>query len=70
MIGGFKVGLATNAGMAGQLASAEIFGLGVKHLDAYPNYIRAITKEQVDAAIKKYFQPHRATTVVAGEYKP
>jgi zinc protease len=69
MVGGFKVGLATNAGMAGQLASAEIFGLGIQHLDEYPNHIRAITKEQVDAAIQKYFQPERATTVIAGEYK-
>jgi zinc protease len=69
MIGGFKVGLATNAGIAGQIASAEIFGLGVKHLDEYPNYIRAVTKEQVDAAIGKYFHPTRATTVIAGDYK-
>jgi zinc protease len=69
MIGGFKVGLATNAGIAGQLASAEIYGLGVEHLDKYPDYIRAVTKEQVDAAIQKYFQPQCATTVVAGEYK-
>lgn len=69
MVGGFKVGLATNAGIAGQLASAELFGLGVKQLDDFPELIRAVTKEQVDAAIQKYFQPQRATTVVAGEYK-
>ncbi len=69
MIGGFKVGLATNAGLAGQIASAEIFGLGVKHLDEYPDYIRAVTKDQVDTAIGKYFHPSRATTVIAGEYK-
>ena len=69
IIGGFKVGLATNAGMAAQLASAELFGLGVKHLDEFPNIIRAITKDQVDAAIRRYFHPQRATTVIAGDYK-
>jgi zinc protease len=69
IIGGFKVGLATNAGIAAQLASAELFGLGVKHLDEFPNVIRAMTKEQVDAAIQRYFHPQRATTVIAGDYK-
>lgn len=67
--GGFKVGLASNAGMAAQLASAELFGLGIKHLDEFPNLIRAITKDQVDAAIRRYFHPDRATTVIAGDYK-
>ncbi len=69
IVGGFKVGLATNAGIATQLASAELFGLGIKHLDEFPNIIRAITKDQVDAAIRRYLHPHHATTVIAGDYK-
>ena len=69
MVGSFKVGLATNSGLAGQLASAEIFGLGIKHLDDYPDLIRAVTKAEVDAAIGKYFHPAHTTTVVAGDYK-
>jgi zinc protease len=65
-IGAFKVGLATNAGMATQIASAELFNLGVKYLDEYPAQIAALTKEQVDEAIRKYIHPEVATTVIAG----
>jgi len=66
MIGSFKIGLATNAGMAGQLAAAELFGLGVKYLDDYPSLVSLITKSDVDEAIRKYIHPEVATTVIAG----
>jgi zinc protease len=66
IIGSFKIGLATNGGMAGQIAAAELFGLGVKYLDEYPSRVSAITKSDVDAAIRKYIHPEVATTVVAG----
>lgn len=65
-IGGFKIGLATNAGIAGQIASAEMHALGVKHLDAFPTLLNNVTKAEVDAAIRHYFHPRRATTVIAG----
>lgn len=68
VIGSFKLGLATNAGIAGQLVSAEVFELGVKFLDGYPSLIKDISKEKVDQAIKKYFHPERATTVIAGTF--
>jgi zinc protease len=68
VIGSYKIGLATNAGIAAQLAATELYGLGVAHLDQYPNLIAALTKPEVDAAIRKYLHPERATTVVAGTY--
>lgn len=66
VIGSFKLGLATNGGMAGQLASAELYGFGVSYLDEFPSHIAALTKEQIDEAIRKYFHPEVATTVIAG----
>ena len=69
VVGSFKVGLATNAGMASQLASAELYSLGVGYLDRFPDLIRALTKAEIDAAIRKYFHPARATTVIAGTYE-
>ncbi len=66
IIGSFKIGLATNGGMAGQIAASELFGLGVKYLDEYPSLISLITKSDVDQAIRKYIHPEVATTVVAG----
>lgn len=69
VIGSYKVGLATNAGIALQLASTELYGLGIAYLDDYPGLIAEMTKPQVDAAIRKYLHPERATTVVAGTYQ-
>src|SRR5262245_22992930 len=66
MIGSFKIGLATNGGMASQLGAAELFGLGVKYLDEYPTLVSQITKADVDEAIRKYIHLEVATTVVAG----
>ncbi|MCI0524451.1 MAG: insulinase family protein [Acidobacteria bacterium] len=66
MTGSFKIGLATNSGMAGQLAASELFGLGVKYLDEYPTLVSLITKSEVDEAIRKYIHPEVATTVIAG----
>lgn len=66
VIGSFKIGLATNSGMAGQISSAELFGLGVDYLDEFPSHIAALTKSQVDEAIRKYIHPEVATTVIAG----
>ncbi len=66
-IGGtFKVGLASNSGIAHQLASVEFYGLGINYLDEFPDLIRCLTKPQVDEAIRKYLHPEVATTVVAG----
>jgi zinc protease len=64
--GAFKVGLATNSGMASQIASAELLNLGVNYLDEFPSQIASLTKAQVDQAIRKYLHPEVATTVIAG----
>ncbi|MGE0127238.1 MAG: M16 family metallopeptidase [Blastocatellales bacterium] len=66
MIGSFKLGLATNGGIASQIAATELFGLGVKYLDEYPSLVSLITKTDVDEAIRKYIHPEVATTVIAG----
>ncbi len=68
IVGTFKVGLASNSGMAHQLASAEFYGHGVSYPDEFPDLIRSITKAQVDAAIRKYLHPEVATTVIAGTF--
>jgi zinc protease len=68
MIGGYKIGLATNAGMAGQLANTEMHGLGVSYLDEFPTHVRALDKAGIDAAIRKYIHPEAMTTVRAGTF--
>lgn len=66
MTGSFKIGLATNAGMASQIAASELFGLGIKYLDEYPSLVSQITTSEVNEAIRKYIHPEVATTVIAG----
>ncbi len=68
MVGGYKLGLATNSGIAGQLASTELHGLGVHYLDEYPDHIKALDKASIDAAIRKYIHPEVMTTVMAGTF--
>ena len=69
MSGSFKLSLATNGGMAGRIADSVLFGLGIGYLDEYPSIIAAITKDEVDEAIRKYIHPDVATTVIAGTFE-
>jgi predicted Zn-dependent peptidase len=65
--GNFKVNLATNFGIATQLAFAEKFGWGPGFLDQYPKSIQAVTLQQVNDVIKRRFDPAKLNTVVAGD---
>jgi zinc protease len=65
--GAFKVSLSTNAGLAAALWNAEFYRLGLDHVERYPEHIRAVTVEDVNAAIRKYFRPDHLTVVVAGD---
>ena len=67
--GNFKVRLGNNAGVAVALATAEKFGYGPSYLDEFPNRIRKVTREQVNAAIKAHMHPERMNLVVAGDLK-
>lgn len=68
-IGSFKVGMATNRGLARAIWNAEFYGLGVDYLDHYPQIIESVTLAQVNAAIRKYFRPEQITIVIAGDYE-
>lgn len=68
MSGSFKLSLATNGGRAGRIADATLFGLGLEFLDEYPSIVAAVTKDEVDEAMRKYIHPESATTVIAGTF--
>ena len=67
--GTFMVGLATNGGMANQISSIELYGLGIDYLDRFPGMVKAVTREQVNEAIHKYLHPEVATTIIAGSFE-
>ncbi len=66
-IGSFKVSLSTNAGLAAALWDAEFYRLGLDYIDRFPQLIHAVTIEEVNAAIRKYFRPDHLTVVIAGD---
>jgi zinc protease len=68
-IGSFKVSLATNGGLARALWNAEFYNLGIDYIDRYSQLIQAVTVEEVNAAIRKYFRPDHLTIVIAGDYE-
>jgi zinc protease len=69
-VGSFKVSLSTNAGLAAALWNAEFYRLGPDYVERYPELIRRVTVEEVNAAVRKYFRPERLTVVVAGDLDP
>ncbi|MBC7883654.1 MAG: insulinase family protein [Anaerolineae bacterium] len=69
-IGRFQVGLSTNAGLAASLLNSEFYKLGPNFLDQVPQILSAVTLEEVNTAIRKYFHPDLLTVVTAGDYTP
>jgi zinc protease len=69
LTGIFPVRLETNAGVAGQLLNAELYGLGLDYIDRYPSIIRALTKADITAAARKYLNPSAYVLVIAGSYE-
>lgn len=64
--GMYKVGLATTAGLAGQILATVERGRELEHIDTYTDRINALTLDQVNAAIKNYCDPEKLVTVAAG----
>jgi len=67
LTGVFPVRLETNTGVAHQLVSAELYGLGLDYIDRYLSIIRAITTGQVADAAREYLRPDTCVLVVAGD---
>jgi zinc protease len=62
----FQVGLATNGGLAGVLTTYETLGLGAEFVTEHPKRIAAVKLDDVNAAIRKHFDPDVFFTVVSG----
>jgi zinc protease len=65
--GNYQVGLGSNAGIAQALVTAEKFGYGPRYLDEFPARIKAVTKDQVNAAMRKHFFADKLHVIVAGD---
>jgi zinc protease len=65
--GNYQVQLGNNAGVATALVNAEKFGFGPAYLDEYPSRMKAVTRDQVLAAMKAHIKPEAASIIVAGD---
>jgi zinc protease len=65
-VGGYLVGLSTTAGLANTILASVQRGYDVSWLDEYPAAVNALTRDQVNAAIKHHLDPGTMVLVKAG----
>lgn len=70
LIGKYKVGLATNSGVASALAAFESYDFPETFIEEHPRRIAAVTRGEVLSALRRSFRPKDALVVVAGTYPP
>jgi zinc protease len=64
--GSLPVSLETNSGLASMITDMELYDLGLDYLQRFPDLIRAVTPERVQAAAQKYLSTTQMAIAVAG----
>mgnify|MGYP001161815451 CR=1 FL=1 len=64
--GEFVVGMRNSLGLARAIHQYELIGVGIGVMDTLESAYKAVTKDQVNEAIRKYLRLDTAVTVVAG----
>jgi zinc protease len=70
LIGTYQVSLATTTGLAETILVNAQRGYDPAWLDGYPKALKAVTREQVNAAIKTHLNPSAMVLVEAGSIAP
>ncbi len=65
-IGRLPLSLESNQGVAGALLNIERYDLGLDYYRNYPEYVRAVTRADIQAVAKKYIRPERVAIATAG----
>jgi zinc protease len=66
LVGGYLVGLSTTAGLANAILTNLQRGYDVSRVEEYPGAVKALTRDQVNAAIKNRLNPGVMVLVKAG----
>jgi predicted Zn-dependent peptidase len=66
-LGTLRLGMSTQAGLAGLLSTYAGFGLRLDYLAEHSARLAAATRDEVAAAAARYLAPARAVTVVLGD---
>lgn len=65
--GSFKVGLASTGGLAGTLLRNAERGFEVAYLDQFPERVRGLSLQEVNEAVRRYFDPEALHVARAGQ---
>ena len=65
-IGRLPLSLESNSGVAGALINIEKYDLGLDYYQRYEDLVRAVTREEVLAAARKFIDPDRLVIATAG----
>ncbi len=68
--GAYRVGLATNAGIARELVTTLTAGEDVSRLDDHPARLLSTTRDEVIEALRRHIRPDELTLAVAGTLSP
>ena len=66
LLGSLPRQLETNEGAAAVMSEIELYDLGLDYLERYPDIIRSLTREQVTEAARRWIDPERLVTAIAG----
>ena len=70
VVGGYLVGLSTTGGVAGAILTSIQRGYDTNWLDRYPEAVKALTRAEVNNAIKTHLNPATMVLVKAGSVAP
>ena len=69
LAGIFTLQNSSRAGVAGQLAYVDLYGLGDNYLTSYVRNVLAVTPDQVQRMTQTYLRPERMQMVIVGDKK-
>ena len=70
LVGSYRVSLSTTGGLASAILTDILRGYGVNRLDEYPDAVNALTRDQINASIRKHINPGRMVLIKAGSVVP
>ena len=69
LAGAYRVGLATNSGIARELVTALTADEPIERLDSFPEQLLAVERDQVIEAIRTHFHPDQIIVTAAGDFE-
>jgi zinc protease len=70
LVGSYLVGLSTTTGLANAILTDVQRGYDVTRLETYPGVVKALTRDEVNSAIKNHINPSSMVLVKAGSVAP